>query len=114
LRSPSCGEVSRQTITRSASNSRHSRPGLRPKTIQLYRYLLRCHLAPGFAAQAVGGITEADVRRWRADLLATGTSPVTVAKAYHGRFKIVLGSVLSVRGRGDVTFCRDQVSARRI
>jgi len=43
------------------------RPGLRPKTVQLYRYLLRCHLGPGFAAQSVGGITEADVRRWRAD-----------------------------------------------
>jgi integrase len=58
------------------------RPGLRPKTVQLYRYLLRCYLAPGFAAQSVGGITEADVRRWRADLLAAGASPVTVAKAY--------------------------------
>jgi hypothetical protein len=60
----------------------NERPGLRPKTVQLYRYLLRCHLAPGFAAQSVGGITEADVRRWRADLLAADTSPVTVAKAY--------------------------------
>ncbi len=58
------------------------RPGLRPKTIQLYRYLLRRHLAPCFAAQAVAGITEADVRRWRADLLTTGVTPVTAAKAY--------------------------------
>ena len=45
------------------------RAGLRPKTIQLYRYLLHRHLAPRFAAQTVAGITEADVRRWRADLL---------------------------------------------
>jgi hypothetical protein len=52
------------------------RAGLRPKTIQLYRYLLRRHLAPGFAAQTVAGITEADVRRWRADLLTSGVSPV--------------------------------------
>ena len=37
------------------------RPGLRPKTIQLYRYLLRRHLAPGFTT--IGSITEADVRR---------------------------------------------------
>ena len=58
------------------------RPGLRPKTIQLYRYLLRRHLAPGFGTQAVAGINEADVRRWRADLLAVGVSPVTAAKAY--------------------------------
>jgi len=56
------------------------RPGLRPKTIQLYRYLLRCHLAPGFTT--IGSITDADVRRWRADLLDEGVSPVTAAKAY--------------------------------
>ena len=58
------------------------RPGLRPKTIQLYRYLLRRHLAPGFATQTVAGITEADVRRWRADLLAAGVTSGTTAKAY--------------------------------
>jgi integrase len=56
------------------------RPGLRPKTIQLYRYLLRCHLAPGFTT--IGSITDADVRRWRADLLDVGVSRVTAAKAY--------------------------------
>jgi hypothetical protein len=56
------------------------RPGLRPKTIQLYRYLLRRHIAPGFTT--IGSITEADVRRWRADLLDEGASPVTAAKAY--------------------------------
>ncbi len=58
------------------------RAGLRPKTIQLYRYLLRRHLAPGFAPQSIAAIAEADVRRWRADLLASGVNPVTVAKAY--------------------------------
>src|SRR5215472_11712929 len=56
------------------------RPGLRPKTIQLYRYLLRRHIAPGFGT--IADITEADVRRWRADLLDKGVSPVTAAKAY--------------------------------
>ncbi|MFY9888796.1 MAG: tyrosine-type recombinase/integrase [Streptosporangiaceae bacterium] len=56
------------------------RPGLRPKTIQLYSYLLRRHIVPGFTT--VGTITEADVRRWRADLIANGVSPVTGAKAY--------------------------------
>jgi integrase len=53
---------------------------LRPKTIQLYRYLLRRHIAPGFTT--VGTINDADVRRWRADLIAGGVSPVTAAKAY--------------------------------
>jgi integrase len=58
------------------------RPGLRPKTLRLYRYLLRCHLSPAFVGHPVAGITEADVRRWRADLLTAGVSPVTTAKAY--------------------------------
>lgn len=58
------------------------RPGLRPKTIQLYRYLLRRYLARAFASQTVAGITEADVRRWHAELPAAGVTPVTAAKAY--------------------------------
>jgi hypothetical protein len=33
------------------------RAGLRPKTIQLYRYLMRRHLVPGFGAQTVAGIS---------------------------------------------------------
>ena len=58
------------------------RPGLRPKTIQLYRYLLRTHLQDEFGPRTIGSIIEADVRRWRADLLSAGVSPVTAAKAY--------------------------------
>jgi integrase len=58
------------------------RPGLRPKTIQLYRYLLRTHLQNEFGSHTIASITEADVRRWRADLLSAGVSPVTAAKAY--------------------------------
>jgi integrase len=75
-------DAGRVPFTDYAATWINERPGLRPKTVQLYRYLLRCHLASGFAAQSVGGITEADVRRWRADLLTAGISPVTVAKAY--------------------------------
>jgi hypothetical protein len=41
------------------------RPGLRPKTIQLYRYLLRVHLQDAFGSATVAAITEPDVRRWR-------------------------------------------------
>ena len=58
------------------------RPGLRPKTIQLYRYLLRAHLQDEFGSYTIASITEADVRRWRAGLLSGGVSPVTAAKAY--------------------------------
>jgi integrase len=58
------------------------RPGLRPKTLQLYRYLLRQHLNPAFDTKPVAAIREPHVRRWRKQLLDTGTSAVTVAKAY--------------------------------
>ena len=58
------------------------RPGLRPKTLQLYRYLLRRHLNPAFGTKPVAAIREPQVRRWRKQLLDAGTSAVTVAKAY--------------------------------
>jgi integrase len=58
------------------------RPGLRPKTITLYRYMLRRHIAPYFAAKTVGEIKEGQVRRWRKKLLDSGVSEVTTAKAY--------------------------------
>ena len=58
------------------------RPGLRPKTTELYRYLLRRHLSPTFEARPLAEIREAHVRRWRKNLLDAGVSTVTVAKAY--------------------------------
>ena len=58
------------------------RPNLRPKTIRLYRYLLRSHLQPVFGALTVAEIKEAQVRRWRKSLLDGGVSKVTAAKAY--------------------------------
>jgi len=58
------------------------RPNLRPKTIQLYRYLLRSHLGPAFSARALADIREPDVRRWRKNLLDGQVSAVTLAKAY--------------------------------
>ena len=58
------------------------RPGLRPKTAELYRYLLRRHLSPTFDARPLADIREPHVRRWRKDLLDAEVSAVTVAKAY--------------------------------
>jgi hypothetical protein len=58
------------------------RPGLRPKTIELYRYLLRRHLLPILGAASVAHIREPQVRHWRKNLLAAGVSEITVAKAY--------------------------------
>jgi integrase len=58
------------------------RPNLRPKTIQLYRYLMRRHIAPHFEAKTVAEIKEAQIRRWRKELLDSEVSAVTTSKAY--------------------------------
>ncbi len=58
------------------------RPGLRPKTVQLYRYLLRRYLLPAFGRDVLAEIKEARVRQWRRELLDSGTGSVTAAKAY--------------------------------
>jgi integrase len=58
------------------------RPNLRPKTIALYRYLLRRHIMPHFRSKTVAEIREGHIRRWRKDLLDSGVAAVTTAKAY--------------------------------
>ena len=69
------------------------RPNLRPKTIRLYRYLLRAHLQPAFGSMTVAAVKEAHVRRWRKGLLDDGVSAVTAAKAYR-----LLKAVLNTAG----------------
>src|SRR5215467_6509182 len=58
------------------------RPNLRPKTLQLYKGLVRLHMTPALASLTVQEITEPRVRRWRKGLLDAGVGEVTVAKAY--------------------------------
>jgi integrase len=58
------------------------RPGLRPRTVELYRQLLGKHITPALGAMQLGRISPADVRKWRADLVASGTGKSSVAKAY--------------------------------
>ena len=55
---------------------------MRPKTAELYRYLLRRHLGPAFDGRPAADIREPHVRRWRKDLLDAEVSGGTVAKAY--------------------------------
>jgi len=61
---------------------------LKPRTVGLYRGLLKNHLAPYFGNVDLADIREADVRRWRKERLDAGPhparpyGPVTVAKAY--------------------------------
>ncbi|MFG6200843.1 tyrosine-type recombinase/integrase [Nonomuraea sp. JJY05] len=58
------------------------RPGLRPKTVQLYEGLFRIHLVPTFGNCAMSEIKVAHIRKWRKQLLDNGVGAVTVAKAY--------------------------------
>ncbi|MFJ7259641.1 tyrosine-type recombinase/integrase [Streptomyces globosus] len=63
-------------------------------TRQLYGSLLKHHLEPTFGAVNVADISAPLVRRWRADKLAAGTGPTTVAKAY-ALLRAILGTALS-------------------
>jgi len=58
------------------------RPGLRPKTVETYRYVFGRHLLPVLGSRSVDEIKEGSVRRWRKDLLDSGVGVATVAKAY--------------------------------
>ena len=56
------------------------RPGLRPKTVQLYRGLLARHIGPVLGPLSLAEVTPAKVRAWRVGVLDGGLGPVTVAK----------------------------------
>lgn len=69
------------------------RPGLRPKTVELYGYLLRKHFAPALGPLPIADIQPGQVRRWRKHLLDAEVSAVTTAKAYR-LLKAVLNTAL--------------------
>lgn len=76
---PQAGEI---LVESYAATWIEERPGLRPRTVRLYGYLLRAHVTPHFQGITIGAVTLARVRRWRKTLLDSGVSPVTTAKAY--------------------------------
>jgi hypothetical protein len=57
---PDSGKISLADYARAWIDER---PGLRPKTVELYRYLLRRHLAPILGAMPIADIQPAHVRR---------------------------------------------------
>ncbi|MFF6912878.1 tyrosine-type recombinase/integrase [Streptomyces sp. NPDC012466] len=63
-------------------------------TRQLYGSLLRHHLEPAFGAVNVAEISPPLVRRWRADKLASGTGPTTVAKSY-ALLRAIMGTAVA-------------------
>jgi integrase len=58
------------------------RPGLRPRTLQLYRWTLSKHIAPYLGGVALGQLDAPMIREWRARLLADDVSAGMAAKAY--------------------------------
>ncbi len=60
------------------------RPNLRPRTVELYRWLLGRHVTPHLGNLALADLdgNPAVIRSWRAALLDSGISPSMTAKAY--------------------------------
>jgi hypothetical protein len=50
------------------------RPSLRPRTVELYRWLLNKHLAPRLGNVKLGDVSTAMIREWRSALLEAGVS----------------------------------------
>ncbi|MEV0966994.1 tyrosine-type recombinase/integrase [Microtetraspora glauca] len=65
-----------------AENWISQRPALRPRTVDLYRWLLNKHITPYLGAAQLGKLSMAMIRQWRADLLGNGVSVSVAAKAY--------------------------------
>ena len=60
----------------------NERPGLRPRTVELYRWLLTKHVIPHLGAVQLGKLSTSMIRSWRTQLLNSGVSESVTAKAY--------------------------------
>ena len=86
--------------------------GLRPRTRELYAWLLSAHIMPYLGAMPLGSITPDTVREWRATLLRAGVSQTATAKAYRllravlmtaAEDRIIPRNPCRIRGGGDET-----------
>ena len=59
-----------------------SKASLRPKTIELYDYLLRVHIKPSLGEIRLARLTRATVRNWNAELRSGSLSETSASKAY--------------------------------
>jgi integrase len=58
------------------------RPGLRPRTVELYKWLLRKHIGPELGDVQLGKLSTSVIRQWRASRIAAGVSASVTAKSY--------------------------------
>ncbi|HXZ66563.1 MAG TPA: tyrosine-type recombinase/integrase [Streptosporangiaceae bacterium] len=87
------------------------RPKLRPRTVDLYRWLLAKHITPYLGGVPLGKLSTAMIRDWRAVLLDAGVSVSVAAKAYRllravlttavDEDKILPRNPCRIRGAGD-------------
>lgn len=87
------------------------RPGLRPRSADNYRWLLKKHIMPSLGGIPVGKLSTPMIREWRAALLDQGVSVSTAAKAYRllravlmtavDEDKILSSNPCRIRGAGD-------------
>jgi integrase len=77
---PDAGKV---TFAKYAETWLGMRSDLRPRTVELYDYLLRHHIVPEFGEASLKAISPAQVRAWNLTLPSrAGVGPSTAAKAY--------------------------------
>src|SRR5262249_21174077 len=87
------------------------RPGLRPRTVDLYSWLFTKHIAPYLGGVQLGRLSAAMIREWRSNLLRAGISESVAAKAYRllravlttavEEDKILTTNPCRIRGAGD-------------
>jgi hypothetical protein len=83
------------------------RPGLRPRTTDLYRWLLRKHIEPHLGGVPTGRLSTQMVREWRATLLGGGVSVSVAAKTYR-----LLRAILMTAVEEDKTLPRNPCRIR--
>ena len=80
------------TLERYATRWLAERTDLRPRTVELYGSLLRCHILPKFGPLPLGKVTPSAVRTWNAAL--SDSHAVTAAKAYR-LFRLIMATAVS-------------------
>ena len=81
--------------------------GLRPRTVELYRWLLRRYITPRLGTVHLVDLDTAMVRAWRTALLESGVSATMTAKAYR-----LLRAVLMTAAEDDEIIARNPCRIR--
>jgi hypothetical protein len=80
-RDPAAGDV---LLREYAERWIAERPGLRPRTVELYRWLLSKHITPHLGGRRLADLDDnaPAIRAWRQKLLGSGVSATMFAKSY--------------------------------